>query len=137
VSTLDPNVVFAAFTWDDADSPPAHKEMDFEASRFANPRNKTNAQYVVQPNGKPGNRVRIKLPNPKVTRIVMTWLPGKVTFSADSLPPWTNSSSWVPTSSGAQVHMNLWLFKGVAPSNGKPASVEVTAFHFTPASQTK
>ncbi len=133
VANLDPNVVFAAFTWDDADTPPAHKEMDFEASRFTHPTERTNAQYVVQPNGQHGNRARITLPNPNVTRVVMTWLPGRVTFSADSLPPWTNNSSWVPVAGGAQVHMNLWLFHGVPPTNKKRVSVVVTAFHFTPA----
>jgi hypothetical protein len=29
--------------------------------------------------------------------------------------------------------MSLWLFRGAAPSNGKPVSVNVTSFTFTPA----
>jgi hypothetical protein len=132
VSTLDPNVVLALFTYDDSNSVPWNREIDFEASRFANRRESTNAQYVVQPYNISGNLHRITLGNKSVTTVTMTWVPGTVTFSADSLPLWTNSSSSVPTSATEQVHMSLWLFKGVPPSNSQPVSVEVTNFQFTP-----
>jgi hypothetical protein len=132
VSTLDPNVVFALFTYDAAITPPANGEIDFEASRFAKAKDRTNAQYVVQPYEKQGNLRRITLPKRNVTTYVMTWLPGRVIFSADSLPSWTNSSSSVPKNSTEQVHMSLWLFRGLRPSNGKPVSVKVTHFQFTP-----
>ena len=111
LSTLDPNVVFSVFTYDNSDTSPSNREIDFEASRFADAGETTNAQYVVQPYETPGNLQRITLPNSDVTTITMTWLPGTVTFSADSLPPWTNSSSSVPTSSTEQVHMSLWSFQ--------------------------
>jgi hypothetical protein len=130
-STLDPNVVLALFTYDNSDTSPSNGEMDFEASRFAKAGIPTNAQYVVQPYTMRGNLKRITLMNRDVTTVTMKWLPGKVTFSADSLPSWTNDSSSVPTNSTEQVHMSLWLFKGVPPSNGKPVSVRVTNFHFT------
>jgi hypothetical protein len=133
VSTLDPNVVFAIFTYDYANNTPANKELDFEAARFAEPGRPTNAQYVMQPYEKKGNLQRITLPNRGVTTLTLTWLPGRITFSADSLPSWTKTGSAVPTSSGAQLHMNLWLYKGVPPDNGKNVQVVVTSFHFTPA----
>jgi hypothetical protein len=132
LSTLDPNVVLALFTYDNSTTSPTNREIDFEASRFATPGDVFNAQYVVQPYETPFNLQRITLPNTNVHTITMTWLPGKVTFSADSLPLWTNSSSSVPTSSTEQVHMSLWLYRGVPPSNAKPVSVEVTNFQFTP-----
>jgi hypothetical protein len=47
-----------------------------------------------------------------------------------AMPTWTDLSSSVPTSSTEQIHMNLWLFQGVAPSNGKPVDVVVTGFQF-------
>lgn len=136
LSTLDPNVVFALFTYDNSGATPFNREMDFEASRFADAGEPTNAQYVVQPYGTPGNLQQVTLPNSDVTTITMTWLPGTVTFSADSLPPWTNSSSSVPTSSTEQVHMSLWSFNGAPPSNDQPVSVEVTDFQFTSSSPT-
>ncbi len=136
LSTLDPNVVFSVFTYDYSGTSPTNREMDFEASRFADAGEPTNAQYVVQPYETPGNLQRITLPNSGVTTIVMTWLPGSVTFSAGLLPPWTNSSSSVPTSSTEQVHMSLWSFDGAPPSNGLAVSVEVTEFQFTPSAPT-
>jgi hypothetical protein len=132
VPTLDPSVVLALFTYDTKPSP-QNKEMDFEASRFANSGRKTNAQFVVQPYQTSGNLKRITLPDTNVTTINMTWVPGRVTFSADSLPSWTNTSS-IPTSSNAHIHMSLWLFQGYPPENGQPVSVEITAFHFKPES---
>lgn len=132
--SLDPNVVLALFTYDDSGTSPSNREIDFEASRFADAEDTTNAQYVVQPYQTPGNLERITLPDPHRTTVVMTWVPGTVTFSADSLPTWTNSSSSVPTSSTEQVHMSLWLFRGVHPSNKQQVSVKVTDFQFTPMS---
>jgi hypothetical protein len=130
LSTLDPNVVMALFTYDQSDTPPWDGELDFEASRFANAGDPTNAQYVVQPYTTAGNLQRITLSNSAVHTVTMTWLPGSVTYSADSLSPWANRSSSVPTNSTEQIHMSLWLFRGSAPTNGQPVSVAVTGFQF-------
>jgi hypothetical protein len=140
VATLDPSVVLALFTYDASDTSPSNREIDFEASRFGSPQ-PTNAQYVVQPYTTPGNLQRITIPSAATTTVSMTWVPGRVTFSGATVkgkrsypfPSWTNTSSSVPTSSTEQVHMSLWLFRGAAPSNGKPVSVNVTSFTFTPA----
>jgi hypothetical protein len=67
LSTLDPNVVFSLFTYDNSDTSPTNREIDFEASRFADAGEPTNAQYVVQPFWMPGNLQRITLPNSDVT----------------------------------------------------------------------
>jgi hypothetical protein len=136
VSTLDPNVVLSLFTYDNSDTSPSNREIDFEASRFADAGDTTNAQYVVQPYETAGNLQRITLPQSNATTVTMTWLPGAVTFSADSLPSWANSSSSVPTSATEQVHMSLWSFQGAPPSNGLPVSVEVTDFQFTASNPT-
>jgi hypothetical protein len=132
LSTLDPNVVFALFTYDDSDPAYANRELDFEASRFGDTSDPTNAQYVVQPYTTAGNLQRITLPLTGVTTVTMTWLPGRVTFSADSGSTWTNTSSSVPTSSTEQLHMSLFSFLGAPPSNGQPVSVAITNFQFTP-----
>ena len=140
-ATLDPSVVLALFTYDTSDTSPSNREIDFEASRFGNPWQTTNAQYVVQPYETAGNLQRIAIPSGRTTTVSMTWVPGSVTFSGYTvrgkkislLPSWTNTSSSVPTSSTEQVHMSLWLFRGAAPTNGKPVSVDVTAFTFRPA----
>jgi hypothetical protein len=141
ISTFDPNVVLALFTYDDIDNSQANREIDFEASRFGFPPDPTDAQFVVQPYLTPGNLQRITIPKSALTTVTMTWVPGRVTFSASTgqgkkvktLPLWTNSSSSVPTSATEQVHMSLWLFRGSPPSNGKQVTVKVTDFQFTPA----
>jgi hypothetical protein len=141
VATLDPNVVLALFTYDTSDTSPSNREIDFEASRFGDVWDPTNAQYVVQPYETPGNLQRITIPSGGTTTVSMTWVPGSVTYSGytvkgrktSPLPSWTNTSASVPTSSTEQVHMSLWLFRGAAPTNGKPVSVRVTAFTFRPA----
>jgi hypothetical protein len=137
VATLDPSVVLALFTYDTSDTSPTNREIDFEASRFG-ALQPTNAQYVVQPYATPGNLQRITIPSGRTTTVSMSWVPGRVTFSGYTtrgtktypLPSWTNTSASVPTSSTEQVHMSLWLFRGAAPTNGKPVSIDVTAFTF-------
>jgi hypothetical protein len=120
---------------------PHNREIDFEASRFGYAPDPTDAQYVVQPYTTPGNLQRITLPPSTLTTVTMAWVPGRVTFSAatgrgkkvKSLPPWTNSSSSVPTSGTGQVHVSLWLFRGAPPSNRRPVTIKVTDFQFSPA----
>lgn len=140
LSTLDPNVVLALFTYDSSDTSPSNRELDFEASRFADTHS-SNAQYVVQPYTTPGNMRQFPLQSAVLTKIIMTWKRGSVVFSGNTvraektvpLPTWKNTSSSVPDHGAEQIHMSLWLFQGVPPSNGMPVSVTVTSFSFRPA----
>ena len=69
VSTLDPSVVLALFTYDASDTSPSNREIDFEASRFGTASQPTNAQYVVQPYETPGNLQRITIPSGETTTV--------------------------------------------------------------------
>ncbi len=142
LSTLDPDVVLGLFTYDSSSNAPTNREIDFEASRFRSASSPTDAQYVVQPYTTPGNLQRITIPKGIGTTVTMTWLPGRVTFSGSTvrpngkivaMPTWANSSPSVPVSAAEQVHMNLWLSGGLPPTDGRPVSVTVTGFRFTPA----
>jgi hypothetical protein len=141
VATLNPSVVLALFTYDSTNSTPSNREIDFEASRFSDPYYRTNAQYVVQPYTRPGNLKRILIPKGGVTEVTLRWTPGRVAYSGQAghreqlapLRPWTNISSSVPTHGAEQLHMSLWLFRGVPPTNGKGVSVRVSSFTFTSA----
>ena len=141
VATFDQNVVLALFTYDSAEPTPWNREIDFEASRFGNADNTTNAQYVVQPYYLTGNLQRISIPSATLTKVSMTWRHGSVTYSGETLgptkteqlPSWKNTSPSVPVHGAEQIHMSLWLFQGVAPSNGLPVTVDVTSFAFRPA----
>jgi hypothetical protein len=57
-----------------------------------------------------------------------------VTFTSSSGVPstWTSRGS-VPPPGSEYVHMNLWLYLGAPPKNGRTAEVIVTSFKFKPA----
>jgi hypothetical protein len=143
VATIDPSVVLGLFTYDSSSSSESNRELDIEISRFGSASSTTNSQYVVQPYTTAGNRVRFRIPEGGADTVMsLVWKPGSVTFSGDTVDPdgttrklrsWTNRSSSVPNSSTQQVYMNLWLFRGAPPTNGKAVTIEVTGFRFTPA----
>jgi hypothetical protein len=140
-TSFDPNVVLGLITYDDSNTSPTNREIDFEASRWSNASNPDNAQYVVAPYYTTGNLQGIAIPKGQETVVALSWTPGRVSFSGDvvnahgktvAIQPWTNTSSSVPTSATEQIHMNLWLFRGAAPTNGKPVTVRISGFQFTP-----
>ncbi len=142
VASLDPNVVLGLVIYDDSTTAPFNRELDFEASLFTFLTGPTNAQYVVQPYYSPGNLQRITLPKAAVTIVSLTWTPGSVAFTgetvkgngkATALQSWTNTSSSVPDLGTQRVHMNLWLNQGFAPEDGRPVTIKVTGFQFSPA----
>ena len=57
VDQLDENIVVGLFTWDDCyDIQYGNREIDIEFSRWSNPNKDENAQFVVQPHEKTGNK---------------------------------------------------------------------------------
>jgi hypothetical protein len=141
VSNLDPHAVLALFTYPDSTSE-SNTEVDFEASRFGWATDPTNAQFVVQPAYVPGHLQRITLTKGYETTVSMIWSRNGVSFSGHTvrrngrvtaLPTWTDAAPFPPCACGEQVHMSLWLYFGVAPAEGKPISVAVTGFGYTPA----
>jgi hypothetical protein len=134
VDALDSNVVFGLFTWSNA---PAynHREIDIEFSRFGNASDPTNAQFVVQPYQRAGNLRRITRPAVPVSTNSFDWQANTVSFSSPRAAPsaWTYAGPDVPRPGGEQVHINVWLFRGAAPRNGKTVEVVVKRFTFTSA----
>ncbi len=131
VSHFDPNVVLGLFTWSD-DPAYANREIDYEFSRWANARNRKNGQYVVMPDR--SNRRRFSQPAVASSTQSFDWRQNGVTFTSSSAVPstWT-SSARVPPPGSEHVHMNLWLYLGTPPKNGRAAEVIVTRFQFKPA----
>jgi len=147
IDTLDANIVLGIFTWDSF-APPNYREIDFEFTRWGNPVEFTNAQYVVQPYGAPGNLVRFRVDltsqDQKLTH-VLVWSPGQVELSTyhghhlpGALPPferissWTNNGPDVPAPGSENVRINLWLVNGSPPLNSQPEEVSITNFLFVP-----
>lgn len=147
VDTLDANAVLGLFTWDD-DAPPNYREIDFEFTRWGNPADPTNAQFVVQPYDRPGNLVRYTVELTDQARAlthVLIWSPGSVemaTYKGHHLPgelptqerihAWSNTGPDVPEPGAENVRMNLWLVWGDPPLAGLPQEVVIHNFLFVP-----
>jgi hypothetical protein len=161
---LDVNVTFGIFTWDaygDEETVPdgAHREIDFEDSRWTNSSDPTNAQMVVQPYTAPDNLHRYSLPDlsadPALTRF-FTWRPDAIEFVAltghhspidfpamavidEYLYLHDPPSRHVPTAGREFLRLNLWLNNvavGVGsspqPAAGQPVEVVVTDVLYVP-----
>lgn len=136
VDSLDSNVVLGLFTWSDK-APYAHREIDIEFSRWANPSDPTNAQYVVQPYDAPSHLKRFTQPAATHTTHRFTWQPGHVTWdSYDAngtlIDSYDYQGSDVPKPGDERVHLNLWLFNGAAPTNGQPVELVISSFAYAP-----
>lgn len=134
LAALDPTVVLGLFTWND-DPAFNHRELDVEFSRWSNAADPTNGQFVVQPYSTTGNLLRISQPAGVSTSThAFTWRATSVDFSSSAASPasWTYAGPDVPQPGGENARMNLWLFRGQAPSNGQPVEIVITDFTFTP-----
>jgi hypothetical protein len=151
LDALDANATFGAFTWDpygDSPSPGGgpNREIDVEASRWGNPLDPLNAQYVVQPYNAAGHLHRFTTPDlsadPAVTWFVR-WAPENVEYTAvrGSYPTGGDPEDaviqqWVyqdvvPPPGRETFHFNLWL-NSPAPAGGQPLDVVVNDFRFLP-----
>lgn len=143
VDQLDKNAVLGLFTWDDTSAAYSHRENDVEMSRWGLAGG-PNAQYVVQPYNSAGHRYQFTLGLPEAQSVhAFTWLADSVAFGSyrgnqwpavpgAELHTWTYTGSDVPPAGQGNARINLWLFNGVAPSDGQEIEVIVTAFEFVP-----
>ncbi|GIU95226.1 MAG: hypothetical protein KatS3mg012_1683 [Gaiellaceae bacterium] len=137
VDGLDRNVVLGLFTWSD-DPAFAHREIDWEAARWGVASDPTNGQYVVQPYDRPGNLQRVTFGGAERSTQSFTWRPGSVTFTSTNadVPEWTYTGPDVPEPGDENARMNLWLFRGLAPSDGREVEIVLESFSFTPLATT-
>src|SRR5262249_4071269 len=139
VDTLNPNVVLGLFTWSD-NAAYNHREIDIEFSRWGAVNNQ-NAQYVVQPYNLPQNIHRFNIPAGINTSMhSFNWQSTSVSSESDrgqSLPPsptdilqqW-NFTSGIPVPGDENARINLWLYQGKAPTDGKPVEIVFSKFEF-------
>ena len=78
-SHVDPAAVFTMYTFEDSAGEQHYREMDVEVSRWGDPANRNNAQYVVQPFYIPGNVFAFTAPSGTLT-YVLRWESGRATF---------------------------------------------------------
>lgn len=157
VGNLDPNLTFAAFTWDsfcDDSSIPAapNREIDFEDSRWGDPSDPNSSQVVVQPYSIPGNTTRYNTPTlapePTLTRS-FSWRRNRIDFSVAAgrhspcstpSPNVLHRSTYihdpanghrVPTAGREKFRFNFWINRGGAPLDGQDAEVVISDFRFS------
>ena len=143
VDALDPYAVLGLFTWDGTAPQHAYREQDIEFSRWGDPA-AANAQYVVQPWARAGNRYRFVLAaGHERTVHHLRWLPDRVDFASYSwdaaaqgpgaeLAAWQYTGPDVHPAGGENARINLWLLDGKPPADGQPVEVIVDSFRFTP-----
>ena len=130
---LDPNVVLGLFTW--SDDPAYHnREIDIEFSRWGIAGLRKSGSHTVQPWETTGNQRTFRQPSVTSSTHSFTWRPTSVDFrnSSRSTANWTYSGPDVPLSGGDHARMNLWLFQGKPPRNGKQVEIIIERFTFTP-----
>lgn len=135
VDRPDRHAVLGLFTWDDAETD-AHRELDVEISRWDDPL-RSNAQFVVQPYQTLGNVVRFEMPPLAASTEAFEWLPETAAFSARTpegriLAEHVFAHS-IPRTGDERAMINLWLYEGKPPSDGKEVEATIRAFRFTPA----
>ncbi len=146
-SSLNENVVLGLFTWDDGAKSEYYREIDIEFSKFGNAQKTENAKYVVQPYSTPGNEHDFLFQIDKTSSIhSFTWQQNSLSFTSFSggceasatntkkEETWTYAGFDIPTKGAENVRINLWLFKGKEPSDGKDVEIVVNAFGFRPGS---
>lgn len=132
VSNLDAQVVLGMFTWHDTSADYAHREIDIEVARWGNASDPTNAQFVVQPYDLPGHMLRYTVPPGTSSTHEFTWREPAIGFLSGATA-WTFAdAAAVPRAGGENARMNLWLFRGRAPSNRLPSEVVFERFEHVP-----
>lgn len=80
-SHIEPAAVFSMYTFEDSAGEQHYREMDVEVSRWGDPTNQNNAQFVIQPFYIPGNVIAFAAPSSTMT-YVLRWESGQATFKA-------------------------------------------------------
>jgi len=134
VDNLDRNVVAALFLYKDDQT-----EIDIEFARWGEENPAYNAQYVVQPWSEPGHREQFSMTlSVSNTTHYIDWSSAAVQFksiqghyqeppdSAHLIHEWSYTGDDIPAEGEClQAHINLWLYQGNPPSDGREVEIIV------------
>jgi hypothetical protein len=144
VDLLDENIVLGLFTWEDCIPEYDYREIDFEFTRWGDPCDPNNAQFVVLPTGGCNGiyRFNVDCSVQETFTNIFTWAPGMISFRSyygdfslmpaaqDMIASWIYTGSDVPPPGQENPRMNLWLRKGLSPVNGQEAEIVIKKFQY-------
>jgi hypothetical protein len=142
VGQINENAVLGLFTWDNDAPNEFYREVDIEFSPWGVVTD-PNAQYVVQPWNRPGNRHRWMLPDTlELSTHSFEWSADRISFvsakghqissSDDSvIHSWMYTGANIPTCGAENVRINLWLFNGYPPTDNSEIEVIISKFEYT------
>lgn len=143
VDKLDKNVVFGLFNYKSGFD--GNHEVDVEFARWGNA-NWHNFNYTVYPPTGPRTNRQVQTYELALNGTYTTYrfqrTSQKVTYKsfhghteneANAFYPWSTPDGFAVSTESLPVHMNLWLFDGLAPSNGQEVEMIIHSFQFTPA----
>ena len=141
VGQINENAVLGLFTWDNDGCNEFYREIDIEFSRWSVVTD-PNAQYVIQPWDRSGNRNRWMIPPAlNLSTHVFVWRPDSIDFvsakgllsgipSDSIIYSWRYKRPTVPKSGKENVRLNLWLNNGRPPSDNKDVEVIIARFEY-------
>ena len=145
IDKLDKNIVLGLFNYPAANvGPDGTHEIDIECARWGDAKN-PNGNFTVYPKRINHDQVtygyEFALPTLDSTQR-FNWSPQAVSFQSltghtdgddGQFAAWTTPKSFAPLVGHARtpVHLNLWLFQGMAPSDGQPVEIIVQSFKYT------
>lgn len=135
VDNLDKNVVGGLFLYKND-----VQEIDIEFSKWGLNEN-MNSQFVIQPGDKKENKKRynISTAGNKSTHW-FDWQPNSIKFmsnqgnSSDETKPFNIFQKWeyngkdIPLDTDEQIKINLWMFRGMPPSDNKETEMVISTF---------
>lgn len=132
-------VIAPLFTYESAT-----RELDIEFAGDALIPGAEDGQFVVQPYTRTGNLKRFTMPPVGQSSHRILWCPDRVEFLSwkghgpyppsleDIIFSWTYTGLDNPPPGNERIHLNAWLFGGIAPENGQEVEVVITSFSFRP-----
>jgi hypothetical protein len=128
-SQLDSNAVLGLFTYNYRDADFAHREIDIEFSPLLGFTPGAAGHFTVQPFTRPGNTHDFAISAPWSGTHSFEWRPDRIVFRSGG-ETWTYSGPDLPQAGGENVRINLWLFRGRAPSQALEPHVVIKRFAF-------
>ncbi|MCA5005790.1 glycoside hydrolase family 16 protein [Sphingobacterium bovistauri] len=135
VSKIDVNVVAGMFTYLND-----REEIDIEFSKWSD-ESSYNAQYVVQPADVVGNKHQFDVASGVKPSIhSFEWRENFIFFESlgvkdgddTVLSKWKYTGDYIPKVNNEKLEINLWLYKGLPPSDLKEVEIILNSVSFSP-----